>query len=322
MKIFKVFLISFGLLIISCDKKSKVENAIEEIKVEMKVNRFDQAFFGANKETLQNVRAQYPFFFPANMTDAVCLSKINNPDWKGLFAETQLKYKNFEPQKDEIIELFKHIKYYFPTVVTPKIYTVIGEMDYTTKAIYANDKLIIALELYLGKDHKYYAEFPKYMKQNFEPKQILPDVVTSFAEGVVAQPQSTFITKMVYFGKQLYLKDLLLNDYSDADKIGFTNEQILWSQDNEMYIWQKLVNDNLIFSADSKLSGRFLEMAPFSKFYLEIDNESPGRIGHWIGWQIVRSYMENYPETKIQDLIKMDGKTLFESSKYKPKKNE
>jgi hypothetical protein len=33
--------------------------------------------------------------------------------------------------------------------------------------------------------------------------------------------------------------------------------------------------------------------APFSKFYLEIDNDSPGRIGAWIGWQMVRSYMKN-----------------------------
>jgi hypothetical protein len=30
----------------------------------------------------------------------------------------------------------------------------------------------------------------------------------------------------------------------------------------------------------------------FSKFYLEIDNESPGQVGGWIGWQIVRSYMK------------------------------
>ena len=63
-------------------------------------------------------------------------------------------------------------------------------------------------------------------------------------------------------------------------------------------------------------------MAPFSKFYLEIDNESPGRIGQYIGWQIVRSFMENNPKVTVQQLIKMDAKTIFEQSKYKPKKNE
>jgi uncharacterized protein YjaZ len=62
-------------------------------------------------------------------------------------------------------------------------------------------------------------------------------------------------------------------------------------------------------------------MAPFSKFYLEIDNESPGRVGQWIGWQIVRSFMENN-KVSMQEMIKMDAKELFEKSKYKPKKTD
>jgi hypothetical protein len=36
----------------------------------------------------------------------------------------------------------------------------------------------------------------------------------------------------------------------------------------------------------------FYKSGSFSKFYLEIDNESPGQVGGWIGWQIVRSYMK------------------------------
>jgi uncharacterized protein YjaZ len=62
-------------------------------------------------------------------------------------------------------------------------------------------------------------------------------------------------------------------------------------------------------------------MAPFSKFYLEIDNESPGRVGQWIGWQIVRSFMQNN-KVSMQEMIKMDAKELFEKSKYKPKKTD
>jgi uncharacterized protein YjaZ len=61
-------------------------------------------------------------------------------------------------------------------------------------------------------------------------------------------------------------------------------------------------------------------LAPFSKFYLEIDNESPGRVGQWIGWQIVRSFMENNPQVTVQELLLMDAKQIFEKSKYKPKK--
>ena len=70
---------------------------------------------------------------------------------------------------------------------------------------------------------------------------------------------------------------------------------------------------------DPKLIPRFISPAPFSKFYLEIDNESPGRVGAWIGWQIVRSYMKNN-EVSLPQLLHTSAKEIFEKSKYKPKK--
>ena len=75
----------------------------------------------------------------------------------------------------------------------------------------------------------------------------------------------------------------------------------------------------MLYSSDSKLPNRFTNVAPFSKFYLEIDNDSPGRVGQWIGWQIVRSFMQNN-DVSMQDMLKMDDKEIFEKSKYKPKK--
>ena len=86
-------------------------------------------------------------------------------------------------------------------------------------------------------------------------------------------------------------------------------------------MWRFFIDDNLLFDTDSRLPNRFINLAPFSKFYLEIDNESPGRIGQWVGWQIVRSFME-HNESGLQDMFKMDAKQIFEKSKYKPKKNE
>ncbi|WP_396144189.1 gliding motility lipoprotein GldB [Flavobacterium sp.] len=317
------YLATIGLLLFSCDNKSKVEKAVEEIPVEMKVVRFEQAFFDAKPENLADVKAEYPDFFPEGTPDAVWIDKMQHPQWRELYQEVEKKYKNFGTQQSEIEDLFKHIKYYFPTIKTPTIYTVISEMDNNSKAIYANDKLVIALELYLGKDHKFYGEFPAYLRQNFEQRQMLPDIVSSFAFGVLPNPKDKdLLSMMISSGKELYLKDILLPEYSDAERIGYSEDQIKWSKENESYIWEYFVNDKLLYSTDSKLANRFINVAPFSKFYLEIDNESPGRIGQWVGWQIVRSFMENNPKVTIQDLIKMNEKDIFELSKYKPKKNE
>ncbi|MEY4038115.1 MAG: gliding motility lipoprotein GldB, partial [Bacteroidota bacterium] len=257
--------------------------------------------------------------FPAGVPDSVWTNKIQNPLWRELYTEVQKKYSDIEPVRSELITLFKHIKHYFPKTKTPKAITVIAEMDYNNKVIYADSLVIISLELYLGKDHKFY-EFPKYIKQNFEQRQMMPDVVAGFSTSKISvEKEKTLLSQMIYYGKQLYLKDLLLPEYTDAEKMGYTPKEISWCQENEAYIWRYFLENDMLYSDEPKLSSRFITPAPFSKFYLEIDNESPGQVGAWIGWQIVRSYAENN-DVAIADLLKMNAKELFEKSKYKPKK--
>jgi gliding motility-associated lipoprotein GldB len=309
----------FAFVLISCDKKTKIEKAVEEIPLEIKVERFDKAFFETTPQDLPKLKSQYPFFFPAGNDDKVWIDKIQNPQWRELYAEVEKRYSNFEPQTAKIETLFKHIKYYFPKTKTPKVYTIIAEMDYQNKVIYAKNMLIISLEMYLGKDHKFY-EFPEYLKQNFQENQMLPDIVSSFSKDKIVPPtDNTLLSQMIYAGKELYIKDLLLPEYSDADKMGYKPEQIKWCQENEGYMWRYFIEKKLLYDTDQKLIPRFINPAPFSKFYLEIDNETPGRVGSWIGWQIVRSFMENN-EVSLQQLLQMDNKELFEKSKYKPKK--
>ncbi|HLN96658.1 MAG TPA: hypothetical protein VK183_13575, partial [Flavobacterium sp.] len=72
-------------------------------------------------------------------------------------------------------------------------------------------------------------------------------------------------------------------------------------------------------STDGRLGNRFINPAPFSKFYLEVDNETPGRIGTWVGWQIVRAYMEQNEEVSLTQLLAMDANEIFTGSRYKPK---
>lgn len=316
----KIFvLIAITIFLFSCEQKSKIEKAVEEIPLEIKVERFDKSFFETAPADLPKLKQQYPFFFPAGNEDAVWLEKMQHPQWRELYKEVQKKYGNFETETTQIEDLFKHIKYYFPETKTPKVITIISEMDYQNKSIYADSLVIVSLELYLGKDHKFY-EFPNYIKQNFEQNQILPDIVSSFATRKIAPPtENTFLSFMIYAGKEMYLKDILLPEATDDVKMGYTPEQIKFCQENESYMWRFFIDNQMLYDTDQKLVPRFINPAPFSKFYLEIDNETPGRVGAWLGWQIVRSYMENN-KTSLQDMLKMDAKTIFENSKYKPKK--
>ena len=316
---FVLSLILSFFILASCDKKSKIEKAVEEIPATIKVDRFEKAFFETAPNDLPKLKQEYPFFFPPGNEDAVWLEKMQHSQWRELYNEVEKQYANFDGKTAEIEDLFKHIIFYFPQTKIPKVYTVISEMDYHNKVIYTGDMLIISLELYLGSKHRFY-EFPTYLTQNFTSSQILPDIAASFAQTKVTPPSDlTFLSQMIYNGKQLYLKDLLLPEFADADKIGYSQEQLAWCRENEGYIWRYFIENNLLYDSDQKLMSRFISPAPFSKFYLEIDNESPGRVGTWIGWQIARSYMENN-KVSLNDFLKKDAKEIFEKSKYKPKK--
>ncbi|CAM2793848.1 protein involved in gliding motility GldB [Flavobacterium succinicans] len=320
-KIMRKCLLSLLLVLFfcSCDKKSKVEKIVEEIPVEIKVERFDQAFFEAKPENLLQLKQKYPLFFPQGTEDAVWIEKMQHPQWRELYQEVQKKYKNFDPVAADIATLFKHIKFYFPKIKNPKVVTLIGEMDYNTKTIYADSLVLVSLELYLGKQHRFY-QFPEYIKQNFEQNQIVPDIASSFLQSKI--PPATdkaFLSQMIAFGKELYVKELLLPDFSEADIMGYTAAQQNWCLENEGYIWRYFIDKEMLYSVDAKLIPRFISPAPFSKFYLEIDNDSPGQVGAWIGWQMVRSYMKNN-DSSLEAMLAMSAKEIFEKSKYKPKK--
>ena len=124
---------------------------------------------------------------------------------------------------------------------------------------------------------------------------------------------------MIYYGKLHYFKDVMVPFKSDAQKIGYTQDQLDWAESNEGQIWRYFVERELLFSTDSSLPSRFINPSPFSKFYLELDNESPGRLGQYIGWQIVRKYIKDN-DVSLMDMMQTEAKQIFDNTKYKPRK--
>ena len=84
-------------------------------------------------------------------------------------------------------------------------------------------------------------------------------------------------------------------------------------------IIEYFVEKELLYDTNKKLLSRFITPAPFSRFNLELDSESPGRVGQYIGWQIVKSYMKNNP-TSLFKMLQMEAVEIFNNAKFKPKK--
>lgn len=322
MKKFILCLLSL-ILVLDCKKDEAKDEAVSIKKtVNLDLERFDVMYAHATPKTLESLKKEYPFLFPSQFPDTTWTNKLKDNYFIALNKEVEKKFPNTTALEDELEMLVSRVKYYFPEEKTPRVITLVNEVILDKKALYTNDFIFISLDTYLGKSHQFYDVFADYQRQNLEPNQILPDLVTNFAfRKILPSQDKSLISEMIYFGKLQYLKDLLIPEYKDYEKIGYTAMQYKWCEENESQIWSYLIEKKLLYDNNIKNYQRFIEDAPFTKFYEEIDRESPGRVGQWIGWQIVRSYMENN-EVTVSQLLKTEPVEIFNNSKYKPKKTE
>jgi gliding motility-associated lipoprotein GldB len=307
-------------LFFSCSDKNLNQIDVSAVNIDFAVKRYDVDFYTSTPENLPKLKQKYPYLFPQEFTDSLVFSKINNNEEQELFTETQKIYKDFSSEENEFTSLFKHVKYYNSDFKEPTIVTMLSNIDYDSRVIYADSLMLISLDVYLGENHPFYGDYPKYIKENNTKNHIVVDVANAIIDKQVKPSiKRDFVAKMIYEGKKMYLLDMYLPSISDREKIGYSQDKMNWATLNEEQIWMYFIDNELLFSTDTKLNQRFLENAPFSKFYMEQDNLSPGRIGVWMGWQIVRAYMK-HNDVSLQELLKIDESDLFNKSKYKPKK--
>lgn len=303
-----------------CKKNDAVEIVDVKKTIDVNIERFDKLYAAATVNSLPELKNQYPFLFPSQFPDSIWFAKINDPIFKELNIEVGKQFPDNSKFEDDIEMMVSRVKHYFPEEKKPRVITLVNEVLIDKKAFYTNDLILISLDTYLGKNHKFYEPFAEYQKANLEPHQILPDLVTNFAfRKIVPSQDKSLISEMIYFGKLHYLKDLLLPEVPNYQKIGYTEMQEKFCLENEAQMWSYLVNEKLLYDNNIKNYQRFIEDGPFTKFYLDIDRESPGRTGQWLGWQIVKSYMENN-DVSLDQLLKTEPSIIFKNSGYKPKK--
>ncbi len=315
-----IFLLISGCFFLQCKKNDAVEIVDIKKSVDLNIERFDKLYASATLKTLPDLKNQYPFLFPQQFPDSIWEAKLSDPIFKELNEEVGKQFPDNTKFEDGLEMMVSRIKHYFPEEKTPRVITLVNEVLIDKKAFYTKDLILISLDTYLGKNHKFYEPFAEYQKANLEAHQILPDLVTNFAfRKIVPSQDKSLISEMIYFGKLHYLKDLLLPEVPNYQKIGYTEMQEKFCIENESQMWSYLINEKLLYDNNIKNYQRFIEDGPFTKFYLDIDRESPGRVGQWLGWQIVKSYMENN-EVTLEQLLKTEPTVIFNKSKYKPKK--
>jgi len=303
------------VLICSCFNRK----TSKDVKQTYELIRFESIFFDAHLDSLAEVEQRFPYFFPKSYPFSVWVNRRTDSLQMALYEQTKsISNKDIHDQLTPFMEGLPRV---FENARIPKkVITITSDVDYNNKVIFNDSMALIAIDNFLGVNHHMYEGIAMYLRKGMELKHLSKELAESFANNLIALPEErTFLAQLIYYGKIQYLKQSILYDYSEDKILGYTPDQLTWAMTNEKEIWNFFVSKELLFSTDPELIKRFISPAPFSKFYLNIDVDSPGQIGQWLGLQIVKAYQMKERKS-IAQLLNAPYRELFEKSKYKPRR--
>ncbi len=321
-KIHLLFYLSL-VFIYSC-QHSGPELEISKIPVETKLIRFDQAFAQIESQNdLLDLKMKYPLFFPSNVADSTWLNLSKSETQVYIQSKVDSVFFSEETLKNDFESLFQHLLFYKPQFQIPDIYFVVGDGDTENKVLVYKDRLLVSLDFYLGKDQELYYEVPSYLAYEFQPKFLVRDAALAlwpmpyYRQGTLRN----FLDRMIEQGKAIYLTEQLIPNLNLGDNLSYSKEDLQWAEENEFQIWSYFSQNDYLFSSDGALTKRFIDPAPFSKFFMDFDRETPPRIGRYIGYRIVDSFMQNN-DVSLPKLLEMAPNLIYQKSKYKPRKQK
>jgi len=101
----------------------------------------------------------------------------------------------------------------------------------------------------------------------------------------------------------------------DSLLTGFTGAELKDVNDNLKTIWAHYLDKNLFFTTDLFLIKKYCDERPN---VLEIGDKCPGRVGRWLGWQIVRKWATENKIPLQKVMAEKNARRIFEESGFKP----
>lgn len=331
-------ILSTAIFIWSCNScNTKRTENISSTELNLKIDRFDLAMTAHPEQPVETRFAtfhkQYGNFFNHFVDDIIHINAgdnaqlindfnrfLSDPDFNEVSTAVKDTFKDITAMEKTISSALGRYKSSFPEKKVPQVIAFVSLFNY---AIICTDSVLgIGLDMYLGSKSKYYPAlgFPVYKINKMSKEYIPADAVRGWIESEF-EPEGgnhDFLSQVIYHGKILYLLQELMPEVDDTLKTGYTASQLQWCYGNEQNIWSFFVEKKLLFSTNMELYSKYTSEGPNTSGF---PPQSPGNVGSFIGWQIIKAYMEENPKTSLAELMKQtDAATILKDSKYKPKK--
>ena len=330
--------LTFALMLVfqACTNKnpevklpSQPEVTVPESKIVIK--RYEKALFSLDKRNLRHgmatLQPDYAFFLGNQWQDTMNILRVynflNDPNIRELYDLTLKKYPDVTFLENDLKAAFDRFRKSYPEKSVPKVFTYVSGLDIDNPVYYSDTAMAIGLDLFLGSEAVVYpkAGIPKYKTNRLTKEHILPQCMQAVSDNLVRMDEKSnmLLDQMIVAGKALYFLDVMLPDAKDEYKIGYSIEQLEWSRKNESSIWAFIIERQLLFSSDPQGVSKMMTDAPFTSGFAA---ESPGRLGAYVGWQIVKAYMKEADGITLKQLMEdTDARHILKVSQFKPGKS-
>jgi len=329
-----LFILLGCMTLAGCSKSSRFKIDTDKEQVEVKIQRFDQSLLSLDTvHTLMAVDKlfkQYPEFMTVFATqvlnsdpqDKAAIAQqfqqfLSDKTYAKANKKNQELYNNIDDIEHTISDAFTYIHHYFPEVKLPEIYFFVSGFN---RAVMMNQNFVgIGTDYYLGNDFPLYKTLTyNYMLGNMKKENLAPDLISVvlFRMFVMNGSENRLLDNMLFRGKIFYLMSVFMPEEKPENIIGYSSEQWKWSQKYEHDVWMAMMDKKHIFSTDIMLINKYMNDAPFTA---PVSQDSPGRLGAYMGWQIINSYMEKNSQLTLKQLMdEQDYQKILEQSGYHP----
>jgi hypothetical protein len=242
---------------------------------------------------------------------------FSEPTLMRIYTDEQEKWADITDINAELSRGLQLFLQQFPRIKRPKIYMHVS--GFNQNVIVTDALLSLSADKYLGSDYPLYQDFfYDYQRQLMSPDRIVPDYLLGFmmANLPFKGDEDVLLDRILYEGKLRYILSRLLPDRQVWEYIGYTKEQYLWCVDHQSQIWKTILENHHLFTANHLITNQYLKEAPHTT---GLPDESPGRVGVWLGYQLIVAYMKQKPKLSLSELMHVtDYQAILKQSKYKP----
>lgn len=320
-----LFLFTIGL--ISCSEPNLIIDTTST-QAYLDFRHYEQDLFNLNTKNLgaelDKIAPKYPVFINGDYKHPTKLVQLNNylnNDLNiKLYNDWNKNIGSYKEISKSLNKAFSHFKHYYPKDSLPQVYTYISGINYEEPIVVNEKEILIGIDLFYGANYEAYnqLQIPQYISKNFDDIYLSPTVMRAYGKKKFGKYLygETLLDNMIALGKLEYFVETMMPSTMDSIRFQFTTNQMIWCYSHEKSFWKHLTMKQYLFSKDYHTYKKFLQHGPFVS---SMERESPGRAGIFIGYKIVKDYMNKNPEVSLQDLmINTDFTAIFKASKYNP----